>query len=379
MSITQPLTGRWSRTGILLVLWAALGLAAVSQFYFLRIDMGQRASLREAFLVRPVLDWYLWLVFIPVIVLVARRFSFERPYWPLSLVAHVAAMTVLGLAHRELSVWLLAHVHVGRGFPEAFPPGGPRPGPRGPFHLFRTVGAYGVLVGMYYFLDYYGKYREREVKAAELEGALAKAELAALQMQLQPHFLFNTLHVIGVLMHTEPDTAHRMIAQLSDLLRISLDSMTQPEIPLRQELEFVQRYLAIQQVRFKDRLDVRYEISPEVLEARVPNLLLQPLVENAIDHGIAPRAGAGAIEIRAVRNGATLEITVRNDGRPLRQPPAGSEASGIGLQNTRRRLEGLYGPKARLELRNAASGGVEAFLTLPLRRMPGEREDGSDA
>ena len=325
----------------------------------------------------PVLSWYLWLVFIPAIVAVARRFTFEKGSWPLSLIVHLVAMSAIGFCHRALFLWLSARP----GEPEfldVFRPPGPRPEPGGPFVFFRTLTFYAVLVGAYYVFDYYGKYRERELKASELEGALARAELSALQMQLQPHFLFNTLHVIGVLMHTEPDTAHRMLAQLSDLLRISLDSMAQPEIPLRQELQFVERYLAIQQIRFKDRLTVRYEIHPEVREALVPNLLLQPLVENAIEHGIAPHTGSGAIDIRAVRNDASLELTVRNDGRALRQPSPAGDGTGIGLQNTRRRLESLYGPEARMELRNAGAGGVESFLTLPLRWKAPEREDPAD-
>jgi LytS/YehU family sensor histidine kinase len=231
---------------------------------------------------------------------------------------------------------------------------------------FRSITSYSLIVLLYYLLDYYRKYREREVRAAELESELAKAELRALQVQLQPHFLFNTLHAIGVLMHTEPETAHRMLAQLSDLLRGSLDELARPEIPLRQELSFVEKYLEIQRIRFRDRLDVRYRISPEARNALVPNLILQPLVENAIEHGIAPFGEAGVIEIRADRKDASLEVTVHNNGRPMTVPGSGF-GNGIGLTNTRRRLERLYGPEHRLELRNTAGGGVEAIFVVPYR------------
>jgi two-component system, LytTR family, sensor kinase len=198
-------------------------------------------------------------------------------------------------------------------------------------------------------------------------------------MQLQPHFLFNTLHVIGVLMHTEPETAHRMIAQLSDLLRMSLDGMAEPEIPLRRELAFVERYLAIQQVRFRDRLAVRYAVEEDVKGALVPNLILQPLVENAIEHGIAPLARRGAIEIRAQRRDGFLEIRVRNDGRPL--SGTSGNGSGIGLENTRRRLTRLYGPAAGIALDNVPEGGVEARVRIPLREGAAKdtKEERSDA
>jgi len=372
----------WSRAGLLAVLWATLGLAGVSQFYFVRSDLGERADLLHAFLWPPVLDWYLWLLFIPIVVLVASRCPLDRSSWPVTLAAHLVALLVLAWAHRTLSVWAVERI---REIPSLAPidlrP--PRPGPprgMGPGSLLRGVAPYIAISGAYYLLDYYRKYRDRELKTAELERELARAELSALQMQLQPHFLFNTLHVIGVLMHTEPETAHRMIAQLSDLLRMSLDGMAEPEIPLQRELVFVERYLAIQQVRFRDRLSVRYAVGEDVRGALVPNLILQPLVENAIQHGIAPLARGGAIEIGAQRRDGFLEIRVRNDGRPL--SGASSSGSGIGLENTRRRLTRLYGPSAGIDLENAPEGGVEARVRIPLREAATARktkEERSDA
>ena len=376
-----PSSSPWSRAALLALIWATLGLAGVSQFYFVRSDLGERGDLLHAFLFPPVLDWYLWLLFIPIVVLVAVRFPLGRT-WPVTLAAHLVALLVLAWAHRTLSVWLIERI---REIPSLAPidPRPPRPGPprgMGPGGLLRGVAPYVALSGAYYLLDYYRKYRDRELKTAQLQRELARAELSALQMQLQPHFLFNTLHVIGVLMHTEPDTAHRMIAQLSDLLRMSLDGMAEPEIPLRRELAFVERYLAIQQVRFRDRLAVRYAVGEDVKGALVPNLILQPLVENAIEHGIAPLARGGAIEIGAQRRNGFLEISVRNDGRPLSTPSG--NGSGIGLENTRRRLTRLYGPAAGIALDNVPEGGVEARVRIPLREGSAERdtkEERSDA
>jgi two-component system LytT family sensor kinase len=375
-----PSASPWSRAVLLALIWATLGLAGVSQFYFVRSDLGERADLVHAFLFPPVLDWYLWILFIPIVVLVAARFPLDRT-WPVTLAAHLVALLVLAWAHRTLSVWALERI---REIPSLAPidPRPPRPGPprgMGPGSLLRGVAPYVALSGAYYLLDYYRKYRDRELKTAELQRELARAELSALQMQLQPHFLFNTLHVIGVLMHTEPETAHRMIAQLSDLLRMSLDGMAEPEIPLRRELAFVERYLAIQQVRFRDRLSVRYAVGEDVKGALVPNLILQPLVENAIEHGIAPLARGGAIEIGAQRRDDFLEIRVRNDGRPL--SGASGNGSGIGLENTRRRLTRLYGPAAGIALDNVPEGGVEALVRIPLREGAAKdtKEERSDA
>ena len=197
-----------------------------------------------------------------------------------------------------------------------------------------------------------------------LEKSLAQAKLQALQMQLNPHFLFNSLHSISSLMHKDVEAADRMIARLSDLLRAALDNTGHQEVTLRQELEFLERYLEIEQTRFGERLNVKWDIAPDTLEARVPNLVLQPLVvENAIRHGIEPHARRGLIELRAQRMDGTLTLEVSDNGAGLRDHEPAEE--GVGLSNTRARLRELYGQEHRFELRGGREGGLLARLTIP--------------
>src|SRR5262245_40790860 len=200
-----------------------------------------------------------------------------------------------------------------------------------------------------------------------LETQLAQAQLQSLKMQLHPHFLFNTLHAISALMDDDVKAARRMIARLSELLRLTLENAGQQEFSLRQELDALERYLEIEQIRFQDRLTVRLAVAPETLDASVPNLILQPIVENAIRHGIAPRSSAGWIEIRAERREGMVELQVIDDGPGLQ--PAGEELrEGIGLTNTRARLRQLYGDEHRIEIEDAAEGGLAVKLSIPYRQ-----------
>ncbi len=219
-----------------------------------------------------------------------------------------------------------------------------------------------------YAVDYYRRFKEEEIHASGLETQLAQAQLQALKMQLHPHFLFNTLNAVSTLVRTNKnEAATDMIAGLSDLLRLTLESSGAQEVTLKQELEFLERYLEIEQIRFGDRLRVRMDIEPGTLHARVPNLLLQPLVENAIRHGIAPRAEAGLIEIRAVREDDILRLHVRDDGPGL--PEGDRVHNGVGLSNTIARLERLYGSAQRVTLANAEDGGALITLELPFHEF----------
>jgi sensor histidine kinase YesM len=231
-----------------------------------------------------------------------------------------------------------------------------------------------MCVLMYWFVvfahlgwHYYRRFRERELQAAELQQKLVEARLEALRMQLNPHFLFNTLHAVSALIHEDPNAADRVLARLSELLRLSLDQSKPQEVPLSEELAFLDRYLEIEQTRFADRLQVEKEVEPETERALVPYLILQPLVENAIRHGIEPREDTGRLAIRAHRSNGTLQLRVSDNGAGLPEEKGTPLREGIGLSNTRSRLQHLYGDGYRLELVSAPGGGLEARIDIPYR------------
>jgi sensor histidine kinase YesM len=246
-------------------------------------------------------------------------------------------------------------------------------------NLQRLFGLYFLLYALIYFaiLALHRGYvaqrnlraREREaaelaLKTSRLETSLTRAHLESLRMQLNPHFLFNTLNTVSVLaMKGERQRVVRMLTMLSDLLRLALDQ-AEPQVPLREELEFLDRYLEIEQVRFGERLILRRDIDPAALDAEVPSLLLQPLVENAIRHGIARRPGAGRIDLTVRRTAGRLVITVADTGRGFTAEALRGQ-HGIGLANTRARLEQLYGDRQSLVLENAEEGGGIVRITLP--------------
>jgi LytS/YehU family sensor histidine kinase len=225
---------------------------------------------------------------------------------------------------------------------------------------------YLLLVGAAYTFDYYRRLRDREVQAARLDESLAEARLEALKMQIQPHFLFNTLHTISELVHEDPDAAERMIVRVGDLLRLTVDNAQAHEVTLAQEVEFLEAYLEIQRTRFHDRLRVMVSVGEGTGAALVPNLVLQPLVENAIRHGAASTGGHGRILVKCERRGERLRMEVHDNGRgPHPAPPHGAR-QGVGVRNTRARLEQMYGPGGTLELTHCPIGGTIAAVEIPL-------------
>ncbi|HTW38837.1 MAG TPA: histidine kinase [Steroidobacteraceae bacterium] len=218
-----------------------------------------------------------------------------------------------------------------------------------------------------YFLNYRVRLTESinlKAQAAQLQAQLADARLSALRTQLNPHFLFNTLNAVSALVERDPRGVRRMIARLSELLRTSLDEADEPEVPLQRELTFVERYLEVMQIRFQGRLHVRLHADPDVSGALVPNLILQPLVENAVKHGVSKMVGAGRVEIRAHRAGARMVLCVIDNGPGLASGKLPS-AEGVGLRNTRMRLAQLYGSEQSLTLRTGEGGGLIAEVSLP--------------
>src|SRR5690242_9119565 len=282
---------RWT---LVFLFWTLIGLSFASQLYLSSYNAGRAISWSRA-VSWSLGDWYVWAVVSLPIVQLARRFRFDDTNWGRNVAVHLTASAFFSLVYTLLraGVGQLQSQLAGQpvSFAETFNPLLVKT-----FHLNLLI--YWVIVSVNHAFGYYRQVQDRELRAAELEKRLAQAKLQALQMQLNPHFLFNTLHAISSLMHKDVEIADRMITRLSDLLRYALESTDAQEVPLRQELDFLRRYLEIEQTRFGDRLQVRMDIAPDTLEARVPNLVLQPLVENAIRHGIEPRARPGLIELR---------------------------------------------------------------------------------
>jgi LytS/YehU family sensor histidine kinase len=240
------------------------------------------------------------------------------------------------------------------------------------FYFHVTLVIYWAIVLAHLSWGYYQRGRERELQASALATELVRTRLEVLRMQLNPHFLFNTLHTISALIHENPEDADRIVARLSELLRVSLEQSDTQEVPLRQELSFLERYLQIEQTRFQDRLAVEMEVEPGLDHVLVPSLILQPLVENAIRHGIEPREDTGRVKIAARRLDGMLELKVSDNGPGLPESEIAPNREGVGLSNTRSRLSHLYGANHRFDLTPASGGGLEARLLIPFRTEAGE-------
>jgi two-component system, LytTR family, sensor kinase len=299
--------------------------------------------------------WYVPAGLTTVIFGFSHRFRLDTPRWPRALAAHAAA--ALGFSVLHFGVLFVVRLALWPNMIKA------------PSYNWVNVGqrqflsnmdwalmTYAAIVGLSLALAYYRESQSRAMNALQLEAQLADARLRTLQAELHPHFLFNTLHAISTLVHTKPDLADRMISRLSDLLRLTFDHSGVNRVPLQQELEFLQKYLEIEQTRFQDRLTVRFEIDPETLDAEVPRLILQPLVENAIQHGIAPRSGPGQVQVVSGHEDGRLWLEVRDDGVGLNAGARARLRSGIGLANTRDRLACLYGEGHRLEFSDGGPG-----------------------
>lgn len=363
MTKTGLLKKPWSKWILLFLFWTVLGLAFAGQLYLSRSKFGMPVTWTFA-MSRALADWYVFaLLSVPALWL-GRVFPAAAQRWPRAVAIHLCASAAFSIGWMVLRAAFEEWRTRGTGEPILF--GAAFSQALGATFFFNLLVYWGIVAGQNAF-TFYWKFHEREVHAAELETRLTEARLQALQMQLNPHFLFNTLNAIASLMHKDVDAADRMIVRLSELLRYALDSTNEQEVPLRQELDFLGRYLDIQKARFGERLTIRQEVEVEALDAGVPNLVLQPLVENAIEHGIEPHARSGEIVLRAVRRDATLVLEVRDNGVGLKD--GARPAEGIGLSNTRARLQQLYGGGHRIELDVGAGSGLTVRLEIPFRRM----------
>jgi signal transduction histidine kinase len=348
------MTRRWVTALWILAAWTGLALfmGISSSLAYISVGNPPRWSLT----IRMALaETYVWALITPFVMALARRFPFTRATVWSSLGVHLIANVIAGFAKLVIDQAVRRALFGVSGYVLLTS--------LAPNFLF-----YWGIVAVAHGLAYYGLSKEKELKASQLEARLAQARLQLLQMQLHPHFLFNTLHTISELVHEDPEAADRMITGLSELLREALVAGNAREVPLRRELELLDRYLDIQRARFGDRLRVDVVVDPSVADALVPHLSLQPVVENAIRHGIGVRADSGhvRIDVRPDRVANVLTLQVQDDGEGLGKASADLH-EGIGLGNTRARMQELYGPAHRVDIQDAPGGGAIVTLAIPLR------------
>ena len=343
----------------------ATGLGAVSSLvaWQFALSLGHPASYWRTLVILNATYWYVWALLAPSVVWLSQHFRFERQGLVRAVSVHLPSVVLFSLAHiaamQGVQWWLVA----ADGRPFDF---GAEFRRAAIVNFDWEMMTYWAIAGISHAVLYYRESRDRAVRALLLENKLVDAQLKTLQQQLQPHFLFNTLHAISALMHRDVESADRTLMRLSDLLRMTLDNLGQQEVTLKSELEFLAKYLEIEQTRFADRLIVRFDVAPDALDTLVPTLLLQPLVENAIKHGVAKKAGLGHIDITVRRDHDKLWIEVRDDGLGLSDSALNALQKGIGVSTTRARLQHQFGADYRFEFHRLPQG-VAVVVAVPWR------------
>jgi signal transduction histidine kinase len=308
-----------------------------------------------------MIQWYTWAALAPWVFRIAERYPLESPLNWANLRAQAAwscAVVFAALTIGATVSWFTEHSKFGDQFVQFLAQ-----------HVAVGFFTYGVLVAIRQAMHFQREKTRREVEASRLASELAHSRLQVLKTQLQPHFLFNTLHAIVTLLEAEPASAEDMLLKLSDLLRALLEEREGQEVPLQRELELLDLYLGIQRMRFKDRLTTRIYVAPDTLDCAVPSLILQPIVENAIRHGIGANIGADTVEIESRRDRDTLCLEVRNGNSTLGAASNAPKGHGIGLSNTRLRLRELYGDAASIRLDVLWPKGVVCRIRVPLRAL----------
>jgi two-component system LytT family sensor kinase len=331
--------------------WTLFGLSSFGACLLADVASGEDSMTWPSLLAYSLGAAWIWAALTPPVVRLTRA-----TFAPGQRVRSVLILAVTGAGFVLLSITLQTMLAVATGIATS---GSSLLLPR----VENGLLAYGALVVLGQASRYSALYQTRQLQASELEARLAKTHLQLLRMQLQPHFLFNTLNTVAELVHTDPDTADQMITRLGRLLRLSLDHAGHQVVPLRQEIDFLRMYVEIEQVRFQDRLQIVWNLAPDTLDAAVPTLLWHPVLENAIRHGVTPLAGRGRIVIASYREGEDLILELRDNGRGL--PVGGIPREGVGLRNIRERVDQLYGSRARFTLEPAPGGGTIATLRLP--------------
>jgi len=354
--LSKPLV----RYALIWGIWTIVALFFSTQLYLMNYAEKQPIRYFRSFLMQA---WacYLWALATPLVLWLSRRFCIERSNWVRRVGLHFFFSMVLCTI--LLSVHFIGYMLVlGRGssitafrvFNFVY------------FNLDRWLLIYWLILVLNHAFNYYHSFRKGELKASQLRTQLVQSQLEALKMQVQPHFLFNTLHSISALLSKDTESARKMITRLGDFLRLTLENSGSMEVTLQQEIEFLNGYLEIERIRFQDRLTTDIHVDPEVLDVRVPNLILQPIVENAMRHAVG-NSRSGHVEITAIPRNGVLRIEVKDNGPGIQldRTPEGSRGRGLGLANTRARLEGIYGDAASLELTNDPSGGLLVALEIP--------------
>jgi sensor histidine kinase YesM len=352
-----------SRFFIIWAIWTFIGLVFTLQGYFTSYRSERPVPFNDSLYIQ--MAWaYLFALATPLVLWATAKLPIERNNWIRSALLHLPislALSIVVTALGRVVIWLHFGWRAGRpltfesitrfivaNFTEA-------------------IGIYMLIALSGYAFNYYRRYRAGQLRTLQLEAQLAQAQLEALKMQLHPHFLFNTLHSISALLRKDTEAARRMITRLGDFLRLTLENSGAQEVSLQQEMEFLRCYLEIERIRFQDRLVTRMDVAVEVFDAKVPNLILQPIVENAIRHGIAPRSTPGLIEIEAKPHHGGLRIQVRDNGPgiPTHRSSEILFRKGVGLRNTETRLERLYGSAHHFDLANDPKGGLIVTLDIP--------------
>jgi sensor histidine kinase YesM len=357
----------WRRTILFFGGWVLIAFAFSGLLYFSNslVRAEKPVSWTNVYLWQAII--YAWAILSPLIILFAKRFSLERQNWWRVLPIHLAAAVCFLLLHAGIYVFFRQLLD--SSLAESV---------RTFFNLtwvtFLTnvtldFSMYCFILSTIYVVDFYRSFQAEQVKSSELKAALANSQLQALKMQLHPHFLFNTLNSISALIHEDVRSADQMVARLGDFLRLTLENSGELEVTFKQEMDFVDCYLEIEKVRFQERLDIRREIAAETLQAQVPNLILQPIIENAIRHGISRQTDVGHLAIRARYLKDKLLIEIEDNGPGLQPSEGDGQAgkSGIGLANTRARLTHLYGTDFRLETRNTIPHGLIVLIEIPFK------------
>jgi two-component system LytT family sensor kinase len=347
--------------------WATLGVIYAGPIY---LEMRAENMGHTAWRVFSwgILIWLAWAPLTPAMIWLARRYSLVSEAWKHSLLVHLPAFLLLSAIHSAAATAITLTIN-------PFDSMGSSPTAFWPRFLSRLQGSfgsdllvYGAVIGICYALDYYRKYREREIQATQLEAQLAQAQLDSLRMQLHPHFLFNTLNgIVGLVRDNKNQAAVSMLVGLSDLLRHALEHSSKQEVELKEELGFIKLYLNIQEMRFSDRLQIEFDIDPATTKAMVPNLILQPLAENALRHGIGRSSGPGLVGITSLVEDGHLRLTVYDNGAGLPDDWQLKGSKGIGLANTAARLQQLYNDNHQFDIRNRDGAGVEVVILMPLR------------